>query len=137
MATKRIEARTRIKQHIKERGKDGIEVTPTFVLYWWHLLNHAIFGGILTPPKKIHCRNFRDNCFGWCNLLSGHAVELGIRRELTDRKLFITVLVHEMVHQHEWEINHDIPRHGKSFLTWAPLIKRTLNLPLSQFIDDE
>jgi len=116
-----------------------IEVTPSFVLYWWHMLNHALFDGILYPPTKIHCRNFHDGSYGWCLIdkdKNTDDVELGLRRLFESRKQFITVLVHEMVHQHEWVYNRDID-HKDCFYSWKSHIKRILNLPLTEFIDDE
>lgn len=134
--TKTIAARKRIKTHLNKRGADGIDITPSFALYWWYQLNVAVFWGILYPPKKIICKNFRDGSFGWTSPVTGsYDVEMGIRREMEDRRQFLTVLVHEMVHQYEW-VYHRKMTHGQSFYEWAPLIKRELNLPLSQYIDD-
>lgn len=134
--TKTIAARKRIKSHLKKRGEELLDVTPSFVLHWWHLLNHAVFRGILYPPKKIECRNFRDGSFGWTSPVPRtNDVVMGIRREMEDRKQFVTVLAHEMVHQYEW-VYHRRMSHGQNFYEWAPLIKRELNLTLSEYIDD-
>lgn len=133
--TKTIAARKRIKTHLKKRGEELLEVTPTFVLHWWHQLNHAVFCGIMYPPRTIICRNFRDGSYGWTSPRGRYDVKMGVRRQLEDRKQFVTVLVHEMVHQYEW-IYHRRMSHGQNFYEWAPLIKRELNLPLTQYIDD-
>ena len=136
---RRIQARQRIKKHLKKRGEDLLEVTPELVMYWWHVLNNALFYGILIPPKKIHCRNFRDGTrgwitYGWCSSKSPDKVEIGIRRELEDRKQFMVVLVHEMVHQYELTTIGEMG-HGETFYEWAPMIKRVLNLPLSEYVE--
>ena len=135
MSNKKLITRTKIKQHIKIHGNEWTEITPTFVTYWWHLSNYAIFDSKLTLPKKIHCRNFRDGSYGWCLPLFDYTIELGIRRELNDRRTFLIVLIHEMVHQYDWEINKTkAPTHGKTFYSWAPLIKQIVNLPLNKYI---
>lgn len=134
--TKTIAARKRIKTHLRNRGEELLDVTPTFVLHWWHQLNHAVFRGILQPPKRIECRNFHDGSYGWTSPVpKTYDVIMGIRRQLEDRNQFVTVLVHEMVHQYEW-VYYRRMSHGQNFYEWAPLIKRELNLSLSEYIDD-
>lgn len=63
-------------------------------------------------------------------------IVLGINSEFFDRKQFICVLVHEMVHQWEWANGtwSDNPesQHGKYFWQWKQPIKEILNLPLSE-----
>ena len=133
---RKYQARQRIKTHIRNKGEDLLEITPTLVRYWWQALNIAIFDSILSPPVKIHCRNFRDGAYGWCMpYLGSNDIEMGIRRELEDRKQFLTVLAHESVHQYQWITERRIS-HGQSFYAWAPMLKRVLNLPLSEYIDD-
>lgn len=127
-----------IKQHIKKRGDEfDVEVTPSMVLYWWARLNKTIFNGQLIPPQKIICRNFRDGDYGWCSPYKHSSqVRMGIRRTMPDRKTFLTVLVHEMVHQWEHQ-QHKRMSHGYNFYRWKDLIKRELNLPLQQYIDTD
>lgn len=118
--------------HLKRRGHvTDFNVTPILVMRWWNLLNDALFGGKLLPPRKIIVRAFRcEN--GWCMPLSkkGH-VHLGINSEFEDRKTFIMILVHEMIHQWQWTEVGEMS-HGKTFWQWQGLIKRTLNLPLQE-----
>lgn len=127
----KIEARRKIKTHVRERGKDNnLVVTPTLVLFWWHLLNKAVFGGILTPPKRIEIKKFHD-CYGWCSGYKRHRrVAMGIRSNINDRKLFLTVLIHEMIHQWEHE-TYGIMTHGQTFFEWQGKVKRHLGLELS------
>lgn len=134
---KRIQARQRIKKHIRKKGEDMLKVTPALVLYWWHALNNALFYGMLNPPSKIHCRNFRGEegwiTYGWC-MPNFYDVELGIRRQVDNRKQFLTVLAHEMVHQYEFETTGKMT-HTETFYDWAPIIKRELNLPLTEYVE--
>lgn len=136
---KQIQARRRIKKHLKIKGDDMLEVTPALVLYWWHVLNNALFYGILNPPSKIHCRNFRSESegwvtYGWCMPDNYNTVEIGIRRQFDNRKQFLITLTHEMVHQYEMETLGKMS-HGQSFYEWEPTIKRLLNLPLTEYVE--
>jgi len=128
----KVAARRKIVAHLKRRGHvSDFKVTPVLVMRWWNLLNKALFDGKLTPPHKIICRTFRDD-HGWCQPMAGKGqVKLGICNEFVDRKEFITILVHEMVHQWQWTEVGEMT-HGKSFWQWEKTVKRILNLPLSE-----
>lgn len=128
----KIAARKKIVAHLKRRGHvSDFQVTPILVMRWWNLLNNALFDGKLLTPRKIVVKAFRNN-HGWCNPLStkGH-VHLGINSEFMDRKEFMTILVHEMVHQWQWTFVGEMT-HGETFWQWEGPIKRILNLPLSE-----
>ena len=126
----KIEARKKIVAHIKRRGHvSDFIVTPVLVMRWWNLLNKAIFDSTLTPPHKIIVRNFRDS-YGWCMPMAVKGkVQLGINVEFEDRKTFLTILVHEMIHQYQWTHIGEMT-HGKTFWMWKKQIKQVLNLPL-------
>ena len=96
---------------------------------WWNLLNNALFDGKLLPPRKIVVKDFRDE-YGWCLPMAtkGH-VQLGINSEFDDRKTFITILAHEMIHQWQWTVIGEMT-HGKTFWQWKDPLKKILNLPL-------
>lgn len=138
---KKHRACEKIKRHIDrhQRGTPFV-VTPSIVLKWWHTLNNAVFEGKLTPPMKIVCRNFRDDAHGWCQpYISGidpndrTLIEIGIRREQIDRKTFLTVLAHEMVHQWQW-VHKERMGHGKSFVKWKPILKQTVDIALNSHL---
>lgn len=102
------------------------------VLYWWRYINKALFYGILLPPRKIHCRNFRNEWFGWCEGIEDTIeVEIGIRRELYDRETFFIVLVHEMVHQLQRAVGEPMSHKGL-FKRWKPYVESLLGLPLRE-----
>ncbi len=135
--SRRIEARKRIRSHLRKKGDDYCEVTDTLILYWWHQLNYTIFDGILTPPRKIEIRNFHEGVYGWCKPFgrkNNGTVCIGIRREVDNRHTFLTTLVHEMVHQYQWEHERKMS-HGKTFYRWADHLKRTVGLPLDEYVD--
>lgn len=98
---------------------------------WWNLLNKALFDGKLLAPRKIVVRAFRND-YGWCVPMSkkGH-VRLGINSEFEDRKAFLSILVHEMIHQWQWtDESAGKMTHGKTFWKWAEPMKNILGLPL-------
>ncbi len=128
----KIEARKKIVSHLKRRGHDSnFNVTPLLVMRWWNLLNQALFDSKLIPPRRIVVRAFRDDN-GWCEPRSkkGH-VNIGINSDLEDRKEFLMILAHEMVHQWQWTEVGEMT-HGKTFWQWKGPIKRILNLRLSE-----
>lgn len=121
-------------QHLRRRGHVAdFKVTPVLVMRWWNLLNNALFDGKLLPPRKIVCRAFRNDC-GWCMPMAkkGH-VQLGISSEFGDRKEFIAVLAHEMIHQWQWTVDGGgRMTHGETFWQWEKQLKRVFNLPLHE-----
>jgi len=96
---------------------------------WWNLLNDALFDGKLQPPHDIIVKAFRND-YGFCRPMSKKGkVVIGINSEFDDRKTFITILAHEMIHQWQWTEVGEMT-HGQTFWQWQPTIKRVLGLPL-------
>ena len=134
----KIEAIKKIKKHLDHNtDTTQIYITPSLVLYWWHKFNIAVFDRKLKIPSKIVCRKFRDGSLGWCqgfHKQKDSAVILGIRSELNNKRIFFTVLIHEMVHQ--WEQQEiGVMKHGKAFFSWRNKIYNTLQLPLKREVD--
>jgi SprT-like family len=100
---------------------------------WWNLLNNALFDGKLLPPHKIVVRCFRGD-HGWCLPMAKKGkVQLGISSEFGDRKEFLTVLAHEMIHQWQWtDDGGGRMTHGETFWQWETTLKRVFNLPLAE-----
>lgn len=120
----------KIKAHLKKRGHEWVEVNPRIALYWWHQLNKALFGGLLRPPRRFHCRNFHKD-YGWCHgYKSSLDVEIGIYREPDDRKLFFTILTHEMTHQFQ-RLKLEPMSHEGTFLQWERYATNILDIPLT------
>jgi hypothetical protein len=128
-------ARKKIVAHLERRGHvSDFKVTPVLVARWWNLINEALFDGKLIQPHRIVVRKFRND-HGWCIPMAKKGkVILGINSDFFDRKQFICVLVHEMVHQWEWSngfwSDNPSQQHDKSFWQWKQPIKEILNLPL-------
>ena len=138
---KRAEIRQRIKHHVINRGDSSdFKITETFCVYWWNHLNEAIFDGKLTQPVRFEIRRFRRDCGWWKPYGSTKPTDtrrsiIGINSNIKTRCIFLDIMVHEMVHQCQWEINREEsnqPPHGKSFYVWSEKIKQAgLNLQRS------
>ena len=130
----KIAARKKIVRHLRRRGHVAdFKVTPVLVMRWWNLLNDALFDGKLIPPRTITVKNFRS-IWGDCTPLAkkGH-VHLKIASEFIDRKDFLSILAHEMIHQWQWtDVGVGEMTHGQTFWQWEPTLKRVLNLPLAE-----
>lgn len=130
-------ARKRLKRHLRSKGQSSdFEINEQFCYWWWHQLNVTVFDGMLTPPVRFELRRFRD-CLGWCKPWRSNSktrkVIVGIHTNLFDRKEFLCVLAHEMVHQWEWEMLASWKTnvtHSKQFFSWKNKLKTRAGLPL-------
>lgn len=133
---RRKEAIRKTLAHLEKRGDEPVTVTPDIVRYWCRVLNFAVFDGIMPLPHKIVCREFKNGFVGWCE---GHNyskdVDIGIKTSLPSRRLMISTIVHEMVHQWQWIHTRTIT-HGQSFLQWRHIVRRRLGLKLDKEADD-
>lgn len=130
------ETRKKIRKHLSSKGKKcDFVVTEFLVMYWWRLLNVAVFDGILPQPNKLIIRNFRDYTYGFCDGNTAEDYYLGFRRTYESRKMFLIVLVHEMVHSHEI-IKYGKMTHGRTFFEWEDIISKRVGLPLTRMIDE-
>lgn len=136
IANKVASKRDKVKLHIRNHGcKSNFSVTPSLVKYWWHVLNYAVFDGILVFPKQVVCRNFHNGYLGYCEPIGTKMdIRLGIRRQQCDKETFLVVLVHEMVHQYEWAV-HKKMTHGKTFYAWQDRVFDTIGLPLNEYVE--
>jgi len=133
----RIEAKAKIRNHLKTNGQNYCFITESMVLMWWRVLNDAIFGGKLKQPKRFELRNFHKETLGWCKShgrKSTGNVVIGLRREYDDRNTFLTVLAHEMVHQSQWEEDSRMT-HGGTFHVWERRVNQATGLPLGEYVE--
>jgi len=131
-----------IRQHISKRGHEqNIIITPSMARYWWKKLNIAVFNGLLRPPKRIYALKWVGDVdtYGECDpQYDRHMkryVNIRLKESMETRKLFLTILVHEMVHQWEWETLEKTSHH-KHFYMWKDTIRRMIDLPLAKLVDD-
>lgn len=132
-----MEAKARIRNHLEKKGDEVCVVSEFMVIFWWRLLNNAVFCGKLREPKRIELRNFHGDTLGWCKpygRIAERDVSIGMRREYDDRITFLTVLAHEMVHQHEWHSGRAMS-HGQRFYDWENKVKHAVGLPLNEYVE--
>jgi hypothetical protein len=127
-----LQARKRIKEHLAKRGDQPVVITRKMVRYWWRLLNLAVFDSTLPSPIRIDIVYMRD-VHGWAIPYTTGRMGLTLVPKFLSRRMFLSTLVHEMVHA--WEHNNKLHMgHGSAFYGWAPQIKRTTSLILERKI---
>ena len=135
--SKREAAKVKIRSHLKTKGEDWCCVSVEMVRFWWKVLNQAVFDGELQTPKRFDTINFHNQILGLCTVFGRPylgTVAIGVRREYDDRTTFLTVLVHEMVHQYQWQ-EEKIMNHGNTFYEWKWRVKIATGLPLNEYIE--
>lgn len=99
-------------------------------MQWWNKLNVAVFYGKLPKPTEIILIKHRHE-HAWAHPAKDGAIKLTIQPRFDTRRLFLMVLVHEMVHA--WEhFNSSHMTHGEQFFKWSKRILRTTNLELME-----
>lgn len=132
--TKKAKAQKKVRGHIESRGGEFLVVTPRIVRYWWGVCNIALFGGKLHPPTEIVTRPLKG-CYGFIEATKS-MVRIAISASVGTRELFLTALVHEMVHQWEHE-TYGRMAHGKRFYAWQKRVKKIgLDLKLDIYEPD-
>ena len=132
--TKKAKAQNKVRNHIEFRGGEFLVITPRIVRYWWGICNHALFSGKLHPPTEIVIKALKD-CYGFIEA-NERRVRIAISSANITRELFLTALVHEMVHQWEHE-TYGRMAHGKRFYAWRNRVKKLgLDLELDIYEPD-
>lgn len=136
--------RRQLHKHIEQRGNHLVTVTPQLIKYWWNVCNEAVFDGILNDPKKMVARPMHP--YAQCELnrvveIDGwntdqFTIEVDTRKPMT-RRLFLAILIHEMIHQWEWYLgpgsnNLQWSGHGKPFNKWARKASRRSGLKIER-----
>lgn len=98
------------------------------------MLNEAVFSGKLKPPTQVQLVNHRNE-FAWTVPNADDTVRITINSSFSSRRLFLSVLVHEMVHAWEHALGYPLS-HGKRFIQWRKRIKRLTTLELEVEIYD-
>jgi hypothetical protein len=131
------EARTYVRDHLNRTGNKGpITVTEKLVSRWWNVLNTAVFYDRLLRPieVKIHKpRSYWGRCTGVeeRDNKGFRRVKLDINETFLTKRMFLDVLIHEMVHTWEYQ-HHTSMGHAIRFFAWKSRIKRTVGLDLEK-----
>ena len=139
--------KSRSKEELRDIIKTAVTIGSDIVIepnyrttmHWWRRINYSLFDDELKEPKKIVFKWFYKDTLGWCvpygkfKKDGRRMVSLGLSTELDTLDKFLIILVHEMVHQWEWEINNDWNdkvKHGKAFYSWRDKVNEYFGMPL-------
>jgi len=137
------QAKLKIKNHIEKYGKQtNFKISNKLIKYWWNILNASVFDNVLIIPK-FYIRPMRGaiaECVGiyYTNKDGSKDLEVEIHfnsdKKFT-RQSFIAVLVHEMVHEWQYENREDIMlenrmSHGGTFSQWRETIEDIVGVKL-------
>ncbi len=121
-------AKKKIKTHLakNENSKSDFVLTESIAWYWWRIINMAEFSNKLLPPKRIEIKKTRG-IWGVCTgRAKGHVI-ISISPAIQNRRLFIATLIHEMVHQYEWQ-NNEALNHSTNFINWKRYFKKKFGI---------
>lgn len=122
-------------QNTHEVQQSPFTITEHLCYYWWERINVGIFDGQLAQPIRFEIKRYRDD-WGWCYRWRPNAkpkrVLFGINTDIPNLPMFLEVLLHESIHQWEWEIGlldwNDIVEHTEVFHQWVNTINQRYNL---------
>ncbi len=128
------EAQKKIRNHLDTRSNHSVVVTERMARIWWRVCNVALFRNKLYPPGQLVIKQLKD--WGYCQITSELEVIIALDSEITTRGMFLSTLIHEMVHQ--WE-NQTYGRmgHGERFSNWKKKILKELSLDIHIEADEE
>ncbi len=128
------EAQKKIRNHLDTRSNHSVVVTERMARIWWRVCNVALFRNKLYPPGQLVIKQLKD--WGYCLITPESEVIIALDSEITTRGMFLSTLIHEMVHQ--WE-NQTYGRmgHGERFSTWKEKILKELGLDIHIEADEE
>ena len=120
-------AKAKLKKNVCQRGHlKNFSVTPSFICYWWRVINAALFDNTLRQPKSFESVNWKDGSLGECVALRRYSkksqIIIRINSSISDRKTALNIIAHEMVHQWEQQTFGRMS-HGKNFQSWQKKFK--------------
>ena len=128
-------AREKIRNHLDARSNHSVQVSERMVRYWWRVCNVALFKNKLYPPRDIQIEKLKD--WGFCRSHgTDHEVTIVLSEELGTRELFLSTLIHEMVHQWEHE-TYGRMGHGKRYQQWVDSVSTHIGLDIHSGYDSE
>lgn len=139
----KTKALRKVKNHIERRGKHtSFEATESMLMYWWKIINTAVFDNQLPPPKNFIIKEMK-NVHGETEInLDTNEITFYIDSAIETREALICVLAHEMVHHWQQVKRTNVPRavrmtHGKTFYQWKPIIEKRLGVKLEVVTDTD
>ena len=135
------------RKMLRQLSYDTPKFRPTVkdVEEWFDILNEQLFGNKLDPFGKISIKRHKrfHALFHYWPKRENRPTELTVYRKFRNKKLFVEILAHEMIHQYQWEVEG--PRrmtrglryrfgHGKSFFRWRAKFNK-FGIPLTVYGD--
>ena len=104
--------------HIASRGNEYIEPSVNLCKFWFRVWNAIEFDNKLSTPRFIVTDNPEEEVCGEFSA-EDYVGLIRINAPFTrQRHMFIATMLHEMLHQKQWEDGEE-PGHDDKFLTLA------------------
>lgn len=86
---------------------------------WFIILNEQLFGNKLEPFGKISIKKHKrfHALFHYWPRKENRPTELTVYRKFRNKKIFVEILAHEMIHLFQYQYNEPLG-HGPSFWVW-------------------
>ena len=125
-----VAAKKKLKEHLSKNSHCYFRPTESVAWYWWRVINKAAFKNQLPPPSEIIVRKLRG-AWGLCDSkMRKNICIITISTEITNRKLFIATVAHEMVHQWQFHFGTGNLDHGSNFRDWDVYFRHNLGIIL-------
>lgn len=105
------------------KQKDTFLVTDRKISVWFNIFNQAIFNQKLPKFHQIKLIEKNIPYYGLCEVNSDDEYILELQENFPNKKLFLEILIHEMIHLHEY-IKYGKMSHGSNFLKWRKKLNR-------------
>ncbi len=136
------QAQNLIRRHLQNNSNTPVVLNQRIVQYWWSVLNSAVFDNYLHPPIAIRVINtvkhkYWGECVGEGQDSNGYyRSSLKINNKFITRRMFLDILVHEMVHSWEYQTKQRMSHHVR-FKQWKPIINERTTLSLSPKVRED
>jgi hypothetical protein len=99
---------------------DNFNTTIDDIHIWFDILNEQLFGNKLQPFGKISLKRHKNvhALFHYWPRKENKPTMLEINRKFENKKFFVEILAHEMVHLFQYQYNEPLG-HGPSFFVWS------------------
>lgn len=112
------------KRKIKKAAVDDntVKVTERKVKIWFNIINLAMFNNELPKFDEIEIVDDKDY-YGMCECHNDEFYKLFINSSFHSKKMFVEVMVHEMIHLYDFVI-YGRMTHGKKFFEWQDKVQK-------------
>lgn len=93
-------------------------VSDRKVIIWFNLFNQFLFDSTLPRFDQINFLSDVADNHGNCIVMNNGKTILEIYNHFSNKKLFLEILAHEMIHLYDHVHNNGKMNHGKTFFAW-------------------